>query len=187
MKYSRKANCSLLGICCFPTYDCCPFFGIPLGICNLNLSIFGVQFISPVRIRAYYYRMKAELIRTSFSKMALYVWSGLTAVQTVGWYVLGRIESVFMRPETGVRIREVIAPYYSQQKSLPENTAYRKMRLTDSIYCGTVSSFIDSMRGHLEVREDKPIGLWSDRFRIAHVAGTIGPFPRSGKGAVRYS
>ena len=43
------------------------------------------------------------------------------------------------------------------------------------------------MRDHLEVREDKPVGLWSDRFRIAHVAGTIGLFPKSGKGAVRYS
>lgn len=31
------------------------------------------------------------------------------------------------------------------------------------------------MRGHLEVREDKPIGLWSDRFRIAHVARYAGP------------
>ena len=31
------------------------------------------------------------------------------------------------------------------------------------------------MRDHLEVIEDKPAGLWSDRFRIAHVARYAGP------------
>ena len=41
--------------------------------------------------------------------------------------------------------------------------------LTAAIYCGINILFIDSMCVFLSNQEGRPVGLWSDRFRIAHV------------------
>ena len=41
--------------------------------------------------------------------------------------------------------------------------------LTTAIYCVISVLFIDSMCVFLSNQEDRPLGLWSDRSRIAHV------------------